>query len=117
MQKHILIVDDGNLGQVVLAEKLRHNGYLVSVAGNGKDALELLPTTMIDLIIVDIIMPIMDGGEFLIKLRNTDFNETPTIVMTNFVEAAELYEIQDYITKMDTSLDSIVTMVGNRLSN
>jgi len=68
-QKTILIVDDVYEVREVTSGILRHNGYTVSTAVDGSDALESLTDKPVDLIIVDIHMPVMDGIELVKKLK------------------------------------------------
>ena len=70
--KRILIVDDERELRSVLHEFLEEDGFDVFEAGNGRDALDLLRATTIDLAIVDLFMPGMDGLELLSELRKQD---------------------------------------------
>lgn len=60
---HVLIIDDVQANLTVLQKRLQRSGYQVHAAGNGKEALEILRRHAIDLIISDILMPVMDGYE------------------------------------------------------
>lgn len=62
-KRTILIVDDEYYNAEVLAFVLEDEGYRVLCAANGEDALEKLRRTAIDLVIADLMMPIMDGAE------------------------------------------------------
>ena len=65
----ILVVDDDPLIISLVERKLREAGYTVHTAENGQKALQLLPTSRVDLIITDVMMPVMDGWEFVRELR------------------------------------------------
>jgi two-component system, response regulator, stage 0 sporulation protein F len=72
--KRVLVVDDDIRIQQLLMEELEEDGYQVSIASNGKDALSLLATDpeKPDLVILDLRMPKMDGLEtigFMLKLK------------------------------------------------
>jgi PAS domain S-box-containing protein/putative nucleotidyltransferase with HDIG domain len=75
----ILVVDDKEEGRKLLEAVLIHNGYEVVSAENGKQALEILKSDAIDIIIADILMPVMDGYTLLSncksdpKLKNLPF--------------------------------------------
>jgi two-component system chemotaxis response regulator CheY len=68
-QKTILVVDDASLVRLYYRSTLEQAGYRVDEALNGIEGLEKLLTTAVDLLIVDVNMPQMDGLTFLAKLR------------------------------------------------
>lgn len=68
-QKRILIVDDDEDLQVLYGLYLQGESYDVDRAYNGKEALEKIELNKPDLIILDMIMPVMDGEEFFTRLR------------------------------------------------
>jgi two-component system chemotaxis response regulator CheY len=68
-QKTILLVDDASLVRLFYRSTLEQAGYRVEEAMNGIEGLEKLLTTAVDLLIVDVNMPQMDGLTFLSKLR------------------------------------------------
>jgi two-component system, chemotaxis family, chemotaxis protein CheY len=72
VQKTILVVDDASLVRLYYRSTLEAAGYRVEEALNGIEALEKLLTTAIDLLIVDVNMPQMDGLTFLQKLRGKE---------------------------------------------
>lgn len=103
-KKRILIVDDSPANIKVLAEALRAD-YAISVATNGIEALRLVKTKKPSLILLDIIMPDMDGYEVCVKLKSdVGTKEIPVIFITaksdpeNETKGLELGAI-DYITK------------------
>lgn len=60
---HILLVEDNRFNQVLARELLEKRGHTVSVAENGREALEALEEVACDFILMDVQMPIMDGFE------------------------------------------------------
>lgn len=100
---HILLVDDEAAITDNLAPFLNRAGFQVSTAANGAEALELIATSEVDLIVSDVLMPKMDGRELLRTLRRDD-NWIPVILLTQVGEAFEramaLEEgADDYINK------------------
>jgi len=83
--KQILIVDDEKKFLLSLTEglKSRLDDVKVFTAHNGKEALEVLKFTTVDLLITDLKMPVMDGFE-LLAIMSSHFSSTPVIVMTAF---------------------------------
>lgn len=77
----ILVVEDDKNTARLLRTVLAHEGYKVFVAGNGAEALEMMDKQHVDLIVLDIMMPIMDGYEFTDELRKCGDN-TPILMVT-----------------------------------
>lgn len=81
--KKILIVDDSHTIRRLVTYILRKNDYIISEAEDGLDAMEKLSSIEVDLVIVDLNMPNMDGIEFVKGLRNNYyFMDTPVIMLT-----------------------------------
>ena len=77
----ILIVEDEEIHRLLLRRVLENNGYVILDAANGAEGLEVLRTLKIDLAIVDLEMPVMNGMEFTkwVKDINPNF---PMIIVT-----------------------------------
>ena len=71
---HILVVDDDAHTRMFLSGLLREAGYSVSVAGDGVEALECMDREHVDLVVLDVMMPRMDGYELTRTLRAADSN-------------------------------------------
>jgi CheY-like chemotaxis protein len=86
--KAILIVDD-EFGIVdSLAEVLSEEGFAVSTASNGKDALRRIAEQRPDLILMDYMMPVMDGAETLQAIRNDPaLRDLPVLLMSSVPKA------------------------------
>ncbi|MDX1606437.1 MAG: response regulator transcription factor [Candidatus Competibacterales bacterium] len=78
----ILLVDDDALLQELLAMHLEYGGYAVSTAGNGREAMDRLATETPDLIMLDMMMPVMDGLQFLRWLRQEQHSAIPVLALT-----------------------------------
>lgn len=80
MPMKALIVDDVSFDRTILRDYLEHKGYEVMEAENGKEGLELAVANKPDLIISDILMPVMDGFQFLINLRKVETDRPVTFI-------------------------------------
>ncbi|WP_135556764.1 response regulator [Paenibacillus cymbidii] len=81
--KRILLVDDDARNLYALTAALENEGFLVTAAGNGKQCLDLLAQVGADLVLMDIMMPIMDGYEAMRAIRaNPEWAELPIITLT-----------------------------------
>ena len=81
MMFHILVVDDDKNTRMYFEAVLKNNGYTVTVAKNGEEALSVMDKEHIDLVVLDIMMPKMDGYEFTKTLRECD-NNLPILMVS-----------------------------------
>lgn len=77
----ILIAEDDSEVRLLFQRFLKKNGFLVTCVSNGKEALETISKDFFDLIVSDIMMPIMDGYELVRSLRESGDN-TPVLMIT-----------------------------------
>ena len=100
---HILVVDDDKNTRMFLSAVLENSGYTVFTACDGEDALEVMDREHIDLVVLDIMMPKMDGYEFTRILRENDNNLPILMVSAKQLPADKhkgfLVGTDDYITK------------------
>lgn len=90
MNKKILIVEDDQDILFALSSLLEDEGYTVQVAANGLIALELIRTLGLpDLILLDMIMPVMNGWQFALEFRALYDHQCPIIVMTAAADAQQ----------------------------
>ena len=99
----LLIAEDEKNLNKILAQQLRDNGYTVDACFDGEDALDHIMMTDYDGIILDIMMPKMDGLEVLRKLRAKQI-DTPVLFLTARDSVADRVEVldlgaDDYLTK------------------
>ena len=78
---HILVVDDDKNTRMYFEAVLKNNGYTVTVATNGEEALDVMDKEHIDLVVLDIMMPKMDGYEFTGTLRECH-NNLPILMVS-----------------------------------
>ncbi len=117
IKKKVLVVDDERAILKVLSIKLRVSGYDVVTALNGKEALDLVRSAKPDIMLLDIIMPEMDGFEVLQRLRS--FSQLPVIVFSarpeNAQKALELganlflpkpFDVDDLVNKIQRLVDN-----------
>jgi len=90
-KKKILIVEDEEPLKLTLKKKFKNEGFSVLEATNGEDGLKLTQEKKPDLILLDIVMPVMDGMTMLKKLRKQDFGkEMPVILLTNLADTSDV---------------------------
>jgi len=105
MNNRVLIVDDTPANIQALAGTLKEKGYQISVATNGRQALEVAPRVHPDLILLDVMMPEMDGFETCRQLKAMEAcKQIPIIFLTAKTEVADIvrgFELGavDYVAK------------------
>ncbi len=123
--KKILIVEDEQSLSTVLANKFIREGFAVLKAPDGLTGLKLAEKHIPDLILLDIVMPTMDGITMIKKLRESEkgFN-IPVMFLSNLEESAEVSEMRkndeklmDYLTKSHSPMDTVVEKVKIALAN
>ncbi len=103
--QRILVVDDTQKNIQVIGAILREKGYLISIASSGEMALTTLEKTLPDLILLDIMMPGMDGYETCKKIKeNPKTKDVPVMFLSALTESwdkvkAFKYGAVDYVTK------------------
>lgn len=102
--KHILVVDDDAINRIVARKTLEYLGCNVVEAHNGKEAIEKLQNNKIDLVLMDIQMPVLNGVEATLAIRNKLKNNVPIIALTanafkNDIDKYLAAGMNDYITK------------------
>ena len=99
----ILVVDDDKNTRMLLKAVLEAENYSVSTAENGEEALAVMDVTHVDLVVLDVMMPKMDGYEFTRTLRQSDNNLPILMVSAKQLPADKkrgfLVGTDDYMTK------------------
>lgn len=116
--KTVLIVDDQEVFRECLAEGLDRycRGIHILSAGNGAEALMLLETVPVDLVLTDIKMPVMDGFELLSHMQQS-FPDVPVIAMSAFFNKNDGSRLTDLgvLQYLEKPLD--VQALGNLISH
>jgi signal transduction histidine kinase len=100
----VLIVEDSRTQAEILKSTLEKHGFEPVVAENGKQALDLLEAVTPDLIVSDVIMPVMDGYEFCRTVKNDErFRHIPVILLTMLTDS------KDVIYAMVSGADNFIT--------
>lgn len=118
--KKILIAEDERAIAKALELKLKNSGYDVTVAYDGQEALNNLKTNQYDLLVLDLMMPNVDGYQVLENLRDSN-NTTPVIVASNLsqdndFQKAKSLGAKDYFIKSNTSLAELVEKIKSILN-
>jgi len=95
-KKKILIVEDDNFVAEVYLAKLSEMGYETALAQNGEEGLAELKKGKVDLILLDILMPIMNGIEMLEEVKkNEEWKNIPVILLTNIGEKESIQKVRE----------------------
>lgn len=117
----ILVVDDMAIFRDPLAAMLKLAGHSTLVAVNGEDALRILERENVDLVLLDLAMPAMDGITFLKRLRaHPQKARTPVILLTAITDRARILEVascgvQDCLLKSQFSSKELLVRVQKQL--
>lgn len=122
--KTILLVEDEEIICKAYADELRDEGFLVFTAKNGREGVEQALSKHPDLILLDLLMPEMDGMTALKKIREDSWgSKVPVIILTN-LNANDENLIQNmvinkplyYLVKSDWNLSQVVEKIKERLA-
>ncbi|MCX6724457.1 MAG: response regulator [Candidatus Staskawiczbacteria bacterium] len=119
IDKKILIVEDDKDFMFILQTNFRDEGFFIVTAQNGQEGLETAEKEKPDLILLDIMMPVMDGIEMAKRMRLKHIN-IPTIFLTNMSDVNHINKAievapSEYIIKSDVSIESIIAEVKKKL--
>jgi len=121
-QYTILVVDDEVYLREFYQELLSRQGYKVITASNGQEALTMVNQNPPNLILLDIMMPVMDGLEVLRNLwENNMTKKIPVIVLTNAgdinnMDKAKFYSTYQFFVKSNVAPEDIVNAVNEALN-
>ncbi|MBU2229584.1 response regulator [Patescibacteria group bacterium] len=121
-KEKILIVEDEDSMRMALSNKLTAEGYHVFVAQNGKEGLEIALKEHPNLMLVDIVMPVMDGMTMMKELRNDKWGkDAKAIILTNLSDAEKTAEavdrgVYDILVKSDWKLEDVIDKIKDELN-
>ena len=123
LAKKILIVEDDNAIGKILTNKLNEEGYVAFLETNGQNGLDRALQEQPDLIILDLIMPIMDGITMLKELRKDEWGaHAKVLIMTNVTNDDKLQEafengVYEYLVKANWELGNVLDKVKHLLTD
>lgn len=113
----ILVVEDETFLVKIYSVKLKKEGYDVTLATDGEEAIKMAAETKPDLILLDLILPKLNGFEALEEIRkNASLKKTPVIVLSNLgqeedIKRAESLGATDYLVKANFSIQDVVSKI------
>lgn len=121
MEKKILVVEDEAALRGALVEALTLEGFTVVQAGNGEEGLRAAEAEHPDLILLDVLMPVMDGMTMLTTLRKQEWGKNmKVIVLTNDSATEKVADsvedgAYDYLIKSDWKMSDVIVKVRSVL--
>jgi CheY-like chemotaxis protein len=115
--KKVLIVEDDEFLRSLNAKRLETEGFKVSVAVDGQNAIDLIPKEMPNLIFLDLLLPGIDGFEVLKKIKaDPATKDIPVIVFSNLGQKEDIEKARglgaiDFLVKANFTLDDVVTKI------
>ncbi len=119
-KKKILIIEDEKSIASALDTKLQSEGFETTVAFNGEEGIDFLKKEKYDLILLDLLMPKVDGFETLEEIREENI-DAPVIVISNlsqYLDVKRAFQLgaKDFLVKSNTPLASVVDRVREVLN-
>ncbi|MFH0969466.1 MAG: response regulator [Patescibacteria group bacterium] len=122
-KKTILLVEDDSFVSDIYQTKISAEGFDIVLAENGLEAMKKLEEKVPDLILLDIVMPYMDGIEVLKKIKAEEkLKKIPVILLTNLSEKEKIEEAlemgaDDYLIKSHFTPSEVIEKVKMVLKN
>lgn len=117
-KKTILLVEDDSFVSDIYQTKIGSEGFEVIPAGNGIEAIKKLEERIPDLVLLDIVMPYMDGTEVLKKMKSEEkWKKIPIILLTNLSEKEKIEEAlglgaEDYLIKSHFTPSEVISKIN-----
>ncbi len=119
--KKILIVEDDTFLVKMYLERLQDDGYQVAVASNGEEGLQKAEFDKPDLILLDMILPKMNGFDFLKEIKSkSELKDIPVVILSNLgqdqdVKLGKELGAVDYLVKTQYPLTGVITKIEKYL--
>jgi CheY-like chemotaxis protein len=117
----VLVVEDDVFLSNVHKKKLALEGFEVYMAGNGQEALALAPKVKPDIILLDLIMPVMDGFQTLKELKeNPELKDIKVMILSNLSQDEDKQRVMemgavDFVVKANVSFRAIIGHIKHHL--
>lgn len=121
-KRRILIIEDDAFIRDIYSVRFGQEGYQIDIAENGVEALKKLKKTIPDIILLDMVMPYMDGTETLKNIKKNDrLKNIPVIMLTNVSEKEKVDEsiesgVKEYLIKSHFTPSEVVEKVSSLLN-
>lgn len=118
----ILLIEDDKFISRAYSEGLKNAGFDLTLSYDGKDALDKVKENKPDLILLDLILPVKSGFEFLSELRMLDeYKDIPVIIVSNLGQESDIKKgkelgVAEYLIKSDFFIDDVIEKVKFHLS-
>ena len=125
MKQKILIIEDEKVLSELLEKKIKEDGYEVFIAMDGEEGLELMKKEKPDLVLLDIIMPRMDGFRVMEEMKKDpelNLKKIPVVIVSNSGQPVEIDKaldlgVRDYLIKTQFDpmevIDKIKKQIGS----
>jgi len=125
MSKKIVIIEDEKILTELLEKKIKEEGYEVFTSLNGKEGLELIKEIKPDLVLLDIIMPKLNGYEVMEEMnRLQEFNlkKIPVIIVSNSGQPVEIERalnlgVRDYLIKAQFDPKEVIDKIKKQIGS
>lgn len=118
--KRILLIEDEDFIRDLYKRQLDAHGFATDVCANGKDGLAAIFRSPYDLVLLDIMLPDINGLQILKELQQKNVKNTPVVLLTNLGQESVIKEAfalgaREYISKASYTPDQLVKMVEGLL--
>lgn len=121
--KRILVAEDDRFLRRACEMSLRHLGFTVLIAKDGEEALKIIQDQQPDLVLLDLLMPKVNGLEVLRTMKSTPATRSiPVLILTNSSRAQDIEEIRElgangYLVKANLSLEALGDQIKKLLKD
>lgn len=121
--KKVLFIEDDDFLRSLAVSKLEKAGFIMSAAADGQEGLNKIASDTPDLVLLDLMLPIVDGFTVLEQVRGNAATQTlPVVVFSNKGDQADIERctklgISNYLIKANFTLDEMVVAVNDTLKN
>ena len=121
MSKKVLIIEDEPIIMDILQKKIKNAGYDVFIARNGAEGLKTIRDLRPDIILLDIIMPMMSGLEVMEEIqKDPELKTIPVIVVSNSGQPVEIDRVKklgarDWLIKTEFDPQEVIEKIKNQL--